>query len=747
MNAAADVAQFLSLFEGSGLVGAEQLGAYLDQYRESDTWPDSPGRLAALMIRDGLLTHYQAEQLLAGRRRDFVIANKYKVLERLGSGGMASVYLCEHLVMRRPVALKVLPDVAGGESPKLARFRREARAVAQLNHPNIVAAHDIDRHGRLHFIVMEYVDGMNFEEYVGVHGPMDPFRAGHYVEQAARGLHHAHEAGLVHRDIKPSNLLVDRAGVVKLLDLGLARFSADEVDHLTRARDRNTLLGTIDFMAPEQGLDSHAVDIRADIYGLGATFYFLLTGRGLFGDATPAQKLAAQQYSRPVPIRGLRADLPEGMAVIVDRMLEKDPARRFQSPADLLHALRPWTRGPLPPPPLRESPRLSPAALSAIRKRSDLMAQPGPAPEGADADSSTPTLPASPPWPTLAAGFAPPSQASKSTGPPSTAAGNPPPVGRRRGWVIGVGVAAVGLFAVAILLARPPGPRPFPPPQPPPPRISSPSAREKLNSIGMLLVRVPAGEFFMGTIEEDPAGEADERPRHLVRITRPFYLGQTEVTVDQFRNFTDATGYKTEAESSGLGGWIWNAETKSMEQRPEFTWRHPWFGGPPPGDHPAVQLSWNDAVAFCRYFARKERLPYRLPTEAEWEFACRAGTTSRWSTGDDPAGVRAVGWYDASSGYVPQPVGRLKPNAFGLYDMHGGAREWCADWIGPYADEVQVDPTGPATGTDRVMRGGSWDWDVSRARSGAREAVHPAYRAFTHGFRVCLPTDEPAPAR
>src|SRR4029450_5696071 len=202
---------------------------------------------------------------------------KYKVLEKLGAGGMGQVFLCEHKLMRRRVAVKVLPTAKAEDPSSLARFYREAKAIAAVDHPNIVRAYDIDQDENLHFLVMEYVDGTNLQDLVKKVGPLDPSRACHYIYGAAVGLQHAHEIGLVHRDIKPGNILVDRAGVVKILDMGLARFFNDEEDILTKKYDEN-VLGTADYLAPEQALESHTVDIRADIYSLGATFYYLLTG-------------------------------------------------------------------------------------------------------------------------------------------------------------------------------------------------------------------------------------------------------------------------------------------------------------------------------------------------------------------------------------------------------------------------------------------------------------------------------------
>src|SRR5215470_13853420 len=299
--------------------------------------PDPPG-LAFQLVRDGLITHFQAEQFLQGKWRRFTIG-KYKVLERLGTGGMGSVYLCEHMLMKRRVAVKVLPAAKAEDSSSLERFYREARAVAALDHPNIVRAYDIDKDENLHFLVMEHVDGSSLQEIIKKVGPIDVLRAAHYIRQAALGLQHAHEtAGIVHRDIKPGNILVDRNGIVKVLDMGLARFFNDKDDILTKKYDEN-VLGTADYLAPEQALDSHGVDIRADIYSLGATFYFCLTGRTPFNEGTVAQKLIWHQTRQPKSIRQMRPGVPDGLAALIERMMSKDPAQRPQTPqevADLL---------------------------------------------------------------------------------------------------------------------------------------------------------------------------------------------------------------------------------------------------------------------------------------------------------------------------------------------------------------------------------------------------------------------------
>jgi serine/threonine protein kinase len=356
--------ELLELVRKSGVQDDKKLDSYLEKLRAASNLPPEPNKLASLMVRDGLLTHFQAENLVMGKWRRFNIG-KYKVLERLGSGGMGSVYLCEHKLMRRRVAVKVLPTAKAEDPSSLERFYREARAVAALDHPNIVRAYDIDQDENLHFLVMEYVDGASFQEVIKRAGPLDVNRACHYMRQAAQGLQHAHEsAGLVHRDIKPGNILVDRNGIVKILDMGLARFFHDEEDILTKKYDEN-VLGTADYLAPEQALDSHGVDIRADIYSLGATFYFCLTGRTPFSEGTVAQKLIWHQTRQPKSIRSIRPEVPEGVAAIVEKMMAKEAGQRYQTPQEVMDALIPWVQAPIGPPPAEEMPRLCPAATGA----------------------------------------------------------------------------------------------------------------------------------------------------------------------------------------------------------------------------------------------------------------------------------------------------------------------------------------------------------------------------------------------
>ncbi len=344
MHAPTTVEEFLELGQKSGLLEKTRLDLYVQKKRDTDTLPTVPKRLAEIMIRDGLLTPFQADQLLHGRWKNFTIDGKYLVLGHLGTGGMGTVVLCEHTIMRRRVAVKVLSNSRLKDPAGLERFHREARAAAALDHPNIVHAHDVGFDGKIHFLVMEYIDGRSLQKVVKKEGPLPIERAVRYITGAASGLQHAHAAGLVHRDIKPANLLIDRSDIVKITDMGLARFFQDENDGLTREHDSDAVLGTAGFLAPEQFANSHDVDIRADIYSLGVTFYYLLTGTTPFADGSVYQKLIGPMLREPRPIRELRPEVPEELATIIAKMIAMDRAARYQTPAEVISALDAWVK-------------------------------------------------------------------------------------------------------------------------------------------------------------------------------------------------------------------------------------------------------------------------------------------------------------------------------------------------------------------------------------------------------------------
>lgn len=354
MTVTTSIETFLDLVKKSGAVDPRRLDQFVSKLPSP---PDEPAALAELLIQNGMMTRYQVEPLLKGKLQRFVLSSKYRILDRLGAGGMASVFLCEHRVMRRRVAVKVLPPNMAKNVSAVDRFHREARAAAALHHPNIVGAYDVDVDGNFHFLVTEYVEGRNLHEMIRLNGTLSPERAAHYIVQAALGLQHAHERGMVHRDIKPANLLLDRTGTVKILDMGLALLFHEDDDNLTKEHDAASILGTAEFLAPEQAMDSHAVDIRADIYSLGMTLYFLLSGKTPFGEGTTAQKLIWHQIRPPKPIQEYRPDVSEEFWVVLQKMLAKTPEERYQTPIDVVVALQPWTSQPIAPPAESEMPK------------------------------------------------------------------------------------------------------------------------------------------------------------------------------------------------------------------------------------------------------------------------------------------------------------------------------------------------------------------------------------------------------
>ncbi len=334
--------KLVDLLRRSNLVEEAKLTAFLESATRThgEAVLDDQSRLADLLIEANLITRWQADKLLAGKHRGFRLG-KYKLLGQIGKGGMSSVYLAEHELMKRRVAVKVLPRNRVGDSSYLERFRLEARAVAKLDDPNIVRAYDIDNEGDVHYIVMEYVDGQDLHQIIVGQGALDYDTAADYIAQVAMGLQHAHQMGLVHRDIKPANCLVDRHSTVKLLDLGLAKLTEDDQASLTMANEEN-VLGTADYLAPEQALNSHEADSRSDIYSLGCTLYFLLTGSPPFPDGSISERLLKHQTARPDSIFKTRPDAPASLVEICEIMMSKKPADRFQTAGEVANQLKSW---------------------------------------------------------------------------------------------------------------------------------------------------------------------------------------------------------------------------------------------------------------------------------------------------------------------------------------------------------------------------------------------------------------------
>ena len=281
---------------------------------------------------------------------------RYKIERFLGAGGMGLVYQAQHRVMERVVALKIIHRNLFRNKLVVDRFRHEVKAAARLTHPNIVTAFDAEQANETHFLVMEFVDGINLARLVAKRGALSVAHACNYTRQAALGLQHAFENGMVHRDIKPHNMMLTRKGQIKILDFGLARLTGepaitmDDAGAVPKGKDRPGLtsmgdvIGTPDYMAPEQYRDSRTADIRADIYSLGCTLYYLLTDHAPFGEGSAQTKVFSHRYFQPRPVAELRDDLPAEVAQIVKKMMAKDPGERYQTPAEVAAALLPFAK-------------------------------------------------------------------------------------------------------------------------------------------------------------------------------------------------------------------------------------------------------------------------------------------------------------------------------------------------------------------------------------------------------------------
>ncbi len=368
-SAADDPGRFRELLIETGLVSERDL-LVIRRKLFPDGSPEEIRPLSKELIRQGLITPYQAAAVRQGKTRGLVIGN-YHVLDKIGSGGMGLVLKARDRRQQRIVALKLLPPSISRDRAAVIRFRRETAAVAKLRHPNIVAALDAgETHGLL-YLVMELVEGNDLARIVKRQGPLPLDRAIDCMLQAARGLREAHRHGIIHRDIKPANLLLDHSGTVKILDLGLARVSQGQ-DVLTADSSElnltvsGAIVGTVDYMSPEQAFDPRLADARSDTYSLGCTFHYMLTGKAPYGGQSFMERLLGHR-ERPIPsLRSIRGDVPEAVDELFGRMLSKSPESRPQTMEDLLEEIRESRRRA---PRARKTPRSEPEA--AIDWRAD----------------------------------------------------------------------------------------------------------------------------------------------------------------------------------------------------------------------------------------------------------------------------------------------------------------------------------------------------------------------------------------
>jgi serine/threonine-protein kinase len=341
--------QFVEHLEDSGILSGDTLRDFLPPKAA----PKDGVELARELVRNKKLTKFQAETVCRGKGKSLVLGN-YVILDRIGAGGMGQVFKAEHRRMRRLVAVKMLPTGMMKNPADVARFEREVTAVASLSHPNIVTAFDADNVNGVHLLVMEYVEGNDLSALVKKNGPFSVEQAVNCILQAARGLEAAHAQGVVHRDIKPANLLLDKKGTVKILDMGLARIR-DVGSCQTELTNSGKLMGTVDYMAPEQAVNSKSADAPADIYSLGYSLYYLLAGTMAYDGVTLVEKLLAHR-DQPIPsIRAIRPEVPQQLEAVFRKMVAKRIDDRYRTMSEVIAELEQLTNGQQPPGSMQQS--------------------------------------------------------------------------------------------------------------------------------------------------------------------------------------------------------------------------------------------------------------------------------------------------------------------------------------------------------------------------------------------------------
>ena len=718
---------FLSHLSSSGIVPEDKLKVVVNK---KASFADGEA-LARDMIKSRLLTKYQAEQILGGRGKSLTMG-KYQILEKIGAGGMGQVYKAFHFGTERIVALKVILR-KGRISPEVVkRFEREVKAAAKLVHSNIITVFDADQADGRIFMVMEYIKGDDLGELLRKKRELSVSEVVDYILQAARGLKYAHDQGVIHRDIKPGNILVDLSGNVKIVDMGMAKLeSKGDEESISMLTASASIMGTVDFMSPEQGFSSKNVDARADIYSLGATLFFLLTRKVMFPGDSAFEKMLAHRES-PIPLlSNSRVGITPDLEIAFTKMVAKKVEDRYASMAEVISALSTIEVGGV----------VNPIGAEGL---ATTHFERGSYPETIDVQAVITNK-----------GQEGNKETDKHIG-EKTLAHISGILQKTYTPKILAATAIIVLVLLVLMLLMKPGTNVKEEVKAQlaelvklKQEVEAISKRSELvkakqeegakgtqvglvkskqekeakgKQVGLVkskqekesmfaaiekeMILIPAGKFKMGS----PASEVDRRDnetQHEVTLTKPFYMGKYEVTQEQWQSVMG-----NNPSSGTIGAKL-----------------------------PVTNVSWEECQGFIEKLNDNSKGGYRLPTEAEWEYACRAGTSTVYSFGNNMT-PQDANFYGLIIG-KPVAVGSYKANAFGLYDLHGNVIEWCEDWYGDYRGVVSVtDPKGPATGERRVLRGGSFVRDVSFARSSYRGDLTPANSdSVGVGFRLARIAD------
>ena len=717
-------AVFLQRLRGSRLLSEDEISASV-----SSVFPKSSSTaFGEHLVAAKKLTSFQVNALLRGSD-DPLTLGEYVVQDFVGRGGMGTVYRAVHRRMKRTVALKVLRRDIAHADLLAKRFLREVEVAAKLCHPNIVTAYDAGEQNGINYLVSEFVEGQNLSELVKEYGPLSLPLAVDVVQQAARALEYVHREGVIHRDIKPSNLLIDDSGNVKLLDVGLARVNppaASEIDHASDLTTTGMIMGTVDYMSPEQAQNTRLADERSDIYSLGCTLYFLITGHAPFAQGTGIERLLAHR-EQPIPsLCHLSSQVPELIDQLLSSLMAKKPADRMASMHELVQQLEMLKANGLPDVTLplsatdSDDSDWSQTWATAIAPTQQLSAVSC----GAASEVNAATV--------LMPGFHTRELGEKTASPSATRRSKSPLAFLP--WVLLPGVAAIVVAAFVIrgnseiLNGSQSGSATFPIA-----KLTDMSEtnvedyrREWAGSLkleehitvgGVAFAFIPPGEF---DYDDDAV---------TVRLDNGFYLSQSEVTVGQFKIFAEVQRYVTVAEENGEGGWGQDPASPNVKrwiQGPTFFWNN--LGAQfITEQHPATNLAYTDMLAFCEWMSRETQRTIRLPTEQEWEYACRCGRRGRWSFGDDPQQLKEYAWFETSADNDMHPTRMLKPNAWGLHDMHGNEFERC---LAPNAEESSYSGSGP-------IRGGNIFSPAEQTTSSFRQ-MSPLNTPSQGAFRILM---------
>jgi serine/threonine protein kinase len=657
----------------------------------------------------------------------------YDVLEVIGRGGMGIVFKARDLHLHRIVAIKALAPELASSGAARQRFLREARAAAAISHDHIITIYAVEQ-GPVPYLVMELIDGQSLQQKIEQSGHLDLVEILQIGYQIASGLAAAHALGLTHRDIKPANILLQN-GIqrVQVTDFGLAR-AADDAG-ITAVGE---VAGTPQYMSPEQA-QGHSTDARSDLFSLGSVLYAMAAGRSPFRAESTVAVLRRVCDEAPLPIHELNPEIPPWLASIINKLLAKDPDQRYQTAAEV-------------------------AALLSKHLADAQQSRPRP-------ESSGNKLPVAPIHPSsrarrwrwaglvalLVAGALMAAEAVRRAN-----------LGKSSVGQNAHETAAAGAAAPA---SSPPTMKPWPADAPPPANVPFDDVQalshqqawaayldvpvEVTNSVGMKLRLIPPGEFVMGSPPADIAEALDNRedpffrdtvkseaPQHKVQLSEPWFVGVHEVTQEQY----EAVCGENPSYFSPLGEGqyeVADLDTQSF---------------------PVEKVSWKQSAQFCNALSRREGLPetyvwkgeacsvrpgagYHLPTEAQWEFACRAGTDTRYWFAASGEELNAYGWYRRNSLGRTHTVGELRANPFGIHDLLGNVSEWCQDgwqlsYFAQFNGHTAVDPTGPSADFFfHSLRGGNIRYSQLGSRSAKRAAGGPNLTLDHVGLRVAISVD------